>query len=136
MLNKNFSSNAYGVFLLRIGLGCMWISHALLKWNLFTIPGFAQWLSTQGISPAFAWPVFLMELIGGSCILSGFYTRVVSISLLPLLLVATWVHFPNGWVHTSPGGGWEYPAFLALASLCLALLDKSAWSIMEIRAAR
>jgi putative oxidoreductase len=28
----------------------------------------------------------------------------------------------NGWVFTSQGGGWEYPAFLVAASIALWLL--------------
>lgn len=130
------SSAGYGVLLLRLSLGCMWVSHAWLKWSLFTIPGFASWLGAQGISPAFAWPVFLMEVVGGVCILFGFYARVVSLCLLPLLAVAVWVHSPNGWVHTSPGGGWEYPAFLTVSSLCLALLGSGPWSLGSIRKLR
>ena len=133
MLKMENSSSSYGVFLLRISLGCMWVSHAWLKWNLFTIAGFADWLGAQGISPLFAWPVFLMELIGGICILLGVYTRLISLCLVPLLVVAVWVHAPNGWIHTSAGGGWEYPAFLTLASLCLALLGCGRWEIASGR---
>jgi len=45
----------------------------------------------------------------------------VSLLMLPILLGAVWVHMPNGWVFTSNGGGWEYPAFLAAASVVHAL---------------
>lgn len=55
----------YGAFVLRVGLGIMWIAHALLKWFAFTIPGFATWLGIQGLPIAFAWPVFILELVGG-----------------------------------------------------------------------
>jgi putative oxidoreductase len=30
--------------------------------------------------------------------------------------------FGNGWGFTNPNGGWEYPIFLTLAALALALL--------------
>ena len=53
--------------------------------------------------------------------------------LLPILLTAAWVHFPNGWVFTSKGGGWEYPAFLAAASLVHALAGDGAWSLKSPR---
>jgi len=52
---------ATGATLLRLGLGVMWIAHALLKWFVFTIPGFAGWLESQGIPAYMAWPVFLLE---------------------------------------------------------------------------
>ncbi len=32
---------ADAALILRLGLGVMWISHALLKWFVFTIPGFS-----------------------------------------------------------------------------------------------
>ena len=33
---------AYGVTLLRISLGVMWVAHALLKLFVFTLPGTAK----------------------------------------------------------------------------------------------
>jgi putative oxidoreductase len=36
------------------------------------------------------------------------------------------VHSGNGWVHTSPGGGWEYPVFLTVASIAVWLLGEGA----------
>ena len=57
---------------------------------------------------------------------TGFHGRLVSALLLPILLTAAWVHFPNGCVFTSTGGGWEYPVFLAVASLIHALAGEGA----------
>lgn len=111
----------YGSLVLRIGLGSMWIAHALLKFFVFTIPGFAAWLNSQGFPDAFAWPVALLELFGGIAILLGIYGRQVAILLIPIMSIAAWTHFPNGWLHTNQGGGWEYPIFLVIASLALAL---------------
>ncbi len=56
----------------------MWIAHALLKWFVFTTPGFAGWLESQGMPAFMAWLVFLLELSGGVMILIGFYGRYVS----------------------------------------------------------
>jgi putative oxidoreductase len=115
--------------LLRVGLGSMWIAHALLKGLVFTIPGFASWLESQGVPTFMAWPFFLVELIGGILIFAGFYGRYVSAALIPLLFCAMWVHIGNGWVHTSPGGGWEYPLFLILASIVHILLGDGRFSM-------
>ena len=106
MSNIDERLSPYGALILRVGLGTMWIAHALLKWYVYTIPGLATWLGTQGLPPAFAWPLFIMELVGGVAIVLGFYGRYVTLLLLPILLVAAWIHFPNGWLHTSQGGGW------------------------------
>jgi putative oxidoreductase len=49
-------------------------------------------------------------------------TRVVALLLAPFVIGATWAHSGNGWVFTSQNGGWEYPAFLTIATLVTALL--------------
>jgi len=113
---------ATGAMFLRLGLGVMWIAHALLKWFVFTIPGFAVWLESLGIPAFMAWPVFLLELTGGVMILIGFYGRYVSAILLPIMLVAAWTHGSNGWLFSNEGGGWEYPIFLVIASIAHVLL--------------
>ncbi len=114
---------------LRLSLGGMWIAHAMLKWLVFTLPGFANWLSSQGLSPLFAWPIFLMELFGGIAIVLGWHGHRISLLLIPVMAVAAWTHVPNGWTHTSPGGGWEYPVFLIAASLVHALLGDGRYGI-------
>ena len=119
----------YGALTLRLGLGTMWIAHAILKWFVFTIPGFATWLDTQGLPSDFAWPVFSLELAGGLAIVLGFYGRYVAVLLIPILLVAAWTHLPNGWPHTSPGGGWEYPVFLVIASIAYGLIGEGAFAL-------
>ncbi len=114
--------NEYGLTLLRIALGIMWIAHALLKLAVFTLPGTAKYFESVGLPGFLAYPVFGLELLGGCALVLGFYGRQVAVALVPIMLVATWVHLPNGWVHTSPGGGWEYPLFLTVASCALWLL--------------
>lgn len=123
----------YGVFVLRIGLGAMWIAHALLKFFVFTIPGLATWLGTQGLPAIFAWPLFIMELAGGIAILLGIYGRYVSLLLIPILLGASWIHLSNGWVFSNQGGGWEYPVFLVFASLAYGLMGDGAFALKSRR---
>lgn len=116
------SSAPMGVALLRISLGVMWIAHALLKLLVFTLPGTAQFFTRIGFPGFLAYPVFAVELLGGLALLLGYYARQTALALVPVMAVAAWVHVPNGWVHTSPGGGWEYPVFLIAASIALWLL--------------
>jgi putative oxidoreductase len=111
-----------GATILRVSLGAMWIAHALLKLWVFTLPGTAQFFASVGLPGWMAYPVFLAELAGGAALVLGLYARQVALGLLPIVLVATWVHLPNGWVFTNQGGGWEYPAFLCVASLVQWLL--------------
>lgn len=115
-----------GITVLRISLGVMWISHALLKLFVFTLPGTVQYFASIGFPGLLAYPVFAVELLGGLALLFGIYARQVALALVPVMAVAAWVHLPNGWVHTSPGGGWEYPVFLIAASVALWLLGDGA----------
>jgi putative oxidoreductase len=121
--------SAFGITLLRMALGVMWIAHALLKLLVFTLPGTAQFFASVGFPAWLAYPVFAAELAGGSALVLGIYPRQAALSLVPVMAAAAWVHLPNGWVHTSPGGGWEYPVFLVVASVALWLIGDGAWTL-------
>jgi putative oxidoreductase len=118
-----------GITLLRVSLGVMWIAHAMLKLLVFTLPGTAQYFASIGFPGFLAYPVFAVELLGGIALLLGLYARQAALLLVPVMAVAACVHAPNGWVHTSPGGGWEYPVFLMAASIALWLLGDGAAAI-------
>lgn len=130
MAITNNNAGDYGALVLRAALGAMWISHALLKWFVFTIAGFAGFLASQGMPTFLAWPVFLAELIGGIAILLGVHGRYVSLALIPIMVGATATHVPNGWLFTSTGGGWEYPVFLIAASVAHFLIGDGAYAVV------
>lgn len=124
-----------GAFLLRLSLGLMWLSHGLLlKLYTFGIAGLAAWLGSIGLPPALAWPLVIAETLGGLAIVLGWHGRWASLALLPILVGATVVHWPNGWVFSAANGGWEYPAFLIAASLAHALLGDGAYALRRARA--
>lgn len=129
MSSPSIRSTEIGIALLRVGLGTMWIAHALLKLFVFTLPGTAQYFLSIGFPGWVAYPLFAVELLGGLAILSGLYARQIALALAPVMAVVIAVHAGNGWVHTAPGGGWEYPAFLLLASLALWLAGDGAFSL-------
>jgi putative oxidoreductase len=122
----------YGAFALRAALGVMFVAHAYLKYAVFTVPGFEGFLGSVGLPTFLAWPIILAELVGGLAILAGFHGRLVSLALLPVLLGALAIHAPNGWVFNAPNGGWEYPAFLALAAVAHALIGDGAFATRSI----
>ncbi len=128
------SSAAWGLVLLRLALGLMWIAHALLKPLVFTFAGTAQYFESVGIPGAFVLPVFTLEVAVGAALLLGVYARQAAVLSLPILLTVVWVHAPNGWVHVAQGGGWEYPAFLTSASVVLWLAGDGALAL--VRSAR
>lgn len=132
---NDLNSTRWALLGLRLGLASVWLSHALLKYLVFTLAGTAAFLESQGLPGWFSGPLFAAELIGGLMMLLGLYARQVSLLLTPIMLGASWVHWPNGWLFTNPGGGWEYPVLLSLLSLvfwalgdgALALKKSTAW---------
>lgn len=119
----------YGLFALRTALGVMFIAHAYLKFAIFTVPGFEAFLAQVGLPTALAWPIILAEFVGGVAILIGVQARLVQLLLLPVLLGALVIHGPNGWVFTAENGGWEYPAFLAVAAAAHILAGDGAFAL-------
>ncbi|KYF75272.1 hypothetical protein BE17_33925 [Sorangium cellulosum] len=112
--------------LLRLGLGAVFLAHALAKLLVFTLPGTAAFFAASGFPGWTAYPVFLAELLGGAALLAGLRTRLVALALLPVMAGALIVHLPNGWMFSGQGGGWEYVAFLMIALGAQALLGDGA----------
>jgi putative oxidoreductase len=123
----------YGVLVLRVSLGAMFIAHALLKVLVFTPAGFAGFLGKVGFPAELAWPIILAELLGGVAIILGVYGRLVAVALLPVLVGALMVHAPNGWLFTAANGGWEYPAFLIVAAVAYGLAGDGALALRPTR---
>jgi putative oxidoreductase len=123
------SSTAWGLLLLRVALGSMWIAHAMLKPLVFTFAGTAQYFQSVGLPGVLVAPVFAAELAIGAALMFGIFARQAALLSLPILLTVAWVHLPNGWLHTAQGGGWEYPVFLLVSSLALWLAGDGAWAL-------
>jgi len=128
---------AYAATTLRLSLGVMYLAHGLLKLLVFTPAGTAGFFGSVGL-PAFLGPVTMgVEIIAGILLILGFQTRVIAAALIPVLLGSIFlVHGSAGWSFSNEGGGWEYPAFLALTSVAAALLGDGAFSISEARKSR
>jgi putative oxidoreductase len=108
--------------LLRISLGVMYLTHSIvLKLFTFGLAGTAGYFESIGLPGALAYIVFAAEATGGVLLLANVATGWVSLGLLPVLGGALWVHSGNGWVFSASGGGWEYPLFLIVVSVVVAL---------------
>lgn len=117
----------YGAALLRIALGVIFIAHsAYLKIFVFTLPGTVGFFQSLGLPGVAAYATIAVEVIGGLMLILGFRVREAALALAVVSLGATWAHFGAGWLFTNEGGGWEYPLFLAVASLSVALLGPGA----------
>jgi putative oxidoreductase len=120
---------AYAALLLRVALGTMLIAHGSLKVFGFGLAGFAGFLGGLGYPAFFAHLVVLAELGGGLLLVLGVWTSWVSLLVLPILIGATLAHAGNGWLFTSPNGGWEFPAFWTAALVVQALLGDGAHAL-------
>ena len=119
----------YAGLILRIGLGTMFIAHGLLKVLVFTLPGTAGFFEQVGFPGWLAYIVAFAEIGGGALLIAGIAVRAVTLALIPVLLGALYVHFGSGWVFSNPNGGWEYPAFLVLASVVQVLLGPGKFAV-------
>ncbi|WP_404464811.1 DoxX family protein [Vreelandella aquamarina] len=121
--------NLHATALLRISLGVMALAHGLLKVFVFTIPGTVGYFESLGLPGFVAYLTIAAEVGGGLALLFGVYTRWVSLTLVPVLLGAAWVHLGNGWMFSNAGGGWEFPVFWAVALLVQAGLGSGSFVI-------
>lgn len=125
-MNRNIDQ---ATLLLRVSLGSVFIAHGLLKLLVFTLPGTAQFFVSVGFPGWLAYLVTAAEIGGGALLILGLWTRPIALALTPIMLGATWVHLGNGWLFTNANGGWEFPFFLTLATVVLALLGSGAYAI-------
>ena len=119
----------YAALILRVGLGVMFVAHGLLKVMVFTLPGTAGFFESVGFPGWLAYVVAFAEIGGGALLIAGVAVRAVTLALIPVLLGAVFVHFGSGWVFSNPNGGWEYPAFLVLASVVQVLLGPGKFAL-------
>ena len=123
------NTSEYGALILRLALGAMYLAHGLLKVFVFTLPGTAGFFASQGFPAWTAYVVVAAEILAGIGLIVGFQVRLVALAGLPILLGALAVHLPNGWVFSAANGGWEYPAFLIVASVVQALIGAGAYAV-------
>jgi putative oxidoreductase len=121
-MKMKYSANDYAALLLRSALGLMFIAHGLLKFLVFTLAGTAGFFESVGFPGWTAYAVAPFEVLAGVALILGIYTRRVAGAGVIVLLGALLVHSANGWLFTNKNGGWEYPAFLVIAAIAVALL--------------
>src|SRR4029078_2246450 len=110
---------SYGVLLLRLALGTMFIAHSVIYMTMtMTLTGAVDFFASLGLPAWIAYAIIVAEALGGLLLILGIQTRWVALALSPILLGAVWVHSGNGWLFASPNGGWEYPLYLFV--LCIA----------------
>jgi putative oxidoreductase len=113
---------------MRLALGIMFLAHGLTKLFVFTPAGTAGFFESIGFPGFLAYPVIAFEVVGGLFLVFGVYARWIAAIAVVQLFVASTVHFGNGWSFTNANGGWEYPIFLCVTALVVALLGDGAFA--------
>jgi len=120
----------YATLLLRLSLGVLFLAHGLLKLLVFKPSGTAAYFKSLGLPGFVAYITITAELGGGSLLILGIATSLVALLLIPLILgTIVTVHGAKGWTFSNEGGGWEFPAFWAVALFIQALLGSGALSL-------
>ncbi len=126
----NAKTAPLAALLLRVSLGVLFLAHVGLKVFVFSVPGFVGYFSSLGLPAVAAYLTIALEFFGGLALILGIYASWVAVPLaLEMFGTIVLVHGANGWLFTNKGGGWEYPAFWAVALVVLFLLGDGAYAL-------
>ena len=124
------NSRDYGIALLRIAMGGLVLVHGAIKLFIFTPAGTAGYFASLGLPAALAYLTILIEVGGGLALIAGLCTRITSLALAVVMIgTIVTVHGAKGFLFSNAGGGWEYPAFWAVALVAQALMGEGAFAL-------
>lgn len=124
-------TSPYGALILRIALGVLFLAHMSVKLFVFKPAGTSQYFKSLGLPGWVGLLTIAVEFGGGCFLILGIWTRLVALALIPTILgTIVFAHGKNGWMFSNKDGGWEYPAFWAVALLVLALLGDGAAALV------
>ena len=117
----NVEVSGWGLTVLRVVVGIVFVAHGFDKFFVSGVGGTAGFFGQIGIPlPGLsAFLVSFFELVGGAALVLGFYTRLAAIPLAVISLVAMFtVHISNGFFAQS--GGIEF--LLVLTAACVTFI--------------
>lgn len=130
-VGSSSSTQAYGLTVLRIVIGIVFLMHGYQKFFQMRIHGVTGMFSHLGIPlPAIAAVVVtLVEFVGGILLITGIATRLPAALLSADMVVAILlVHLKKGFFNP----GYEFPLTLLAACICLLLSGGGALSVKRL----
>ncbi|MFQ5882041.1 MAG: DoxX family protein [Candidatus Methylomirabilales bacterium] len=126
----------YGITVLRVTLGLIFLMHGYLGGFVFTPAGVAAFNASKGIPlPAItAWFVILGHFLGGASLVLGLLTRLGALVHVVIMGGAVlFVHLDQGFfLHGLEGGrygGYEYSLVLLMASVTILFLGSGPFAL-------
>lgn len=120
----------FGKLILRVTVAVLMLLHGIAKLTN-GIDGIIGMVSRAGLPSAFAYLVFVGEVLAPVLVLIGVWTRPAALVMVINMIVAVWlVHMGDLWRLTKTGG-WalELQALFLVGSLAVALLGAGRYSI-------
>jgi len=115
-----------GTLILRLALAATFLAHGLDKILTLSLQGTVDLYTAAGYPAAVAYLVIVSQVGGGLALLVGLWTRWVALLLCIEAVGMAVRHWSVGWFFGLPGGGWEFPALLAVALFVLSMLGDGA----------
>ena len=114
----------------RIVVGAMFLMHVSAKFKVGAAAVAANVFAKNGLEPALAWAyvVMFIEVVGGSCLILGLFTRFVAAVLaIEMLIALLFVHLPKG--YAAGGGGYEYVLLIGAVCFVFAIRGGGPYSV-------
>lgn len=121
----------WAALILRVALGILFLAHGLLKLLVFKPAGTYGYFKSLGLPGSLAYFTIAAELAGAIALILGIVPRYFALLLMPLILgTIVTVHGKKGWMFSNKDGGWEFPAFWAVALFVQFLLGDGAFALL------
>ncbi len=135
---------AWGITLLRITLGVIFVMHGYLGLAVLGPPALAGYTIRMGYPPGLAgvlaWYLILAHAVGGLLLVIGLWSRLAALAQVPIMASAVFLHhlqqgfFMRGIIVDAASGqaiagGYEYALLVLVATVALIFLGGGALSI-------
>jgi putative oxidoreductase len=131
MFNQ-FHNDAMGKLLLRITVATLMLFHGIAK---ITHPGSVDFigslLSSNGLSSAIAYGVYVGEVVAPLMIIAGFHARIGGLFIVANMIFAIMLAHSGDLFSLTKHGGWalELQAFYLFGGLSVALLGSGKFAV-------
>jgi putative oxidoreductase len=141
-----YTAPAWGLALLRVVLGVIFIMHGYFAFAVLGPARMADYVVRLGNPPALgtplAWYLIVAHVLGGVLLVLGLWTLVAALAQVPIMAAAVFLlHAPQGFfmkVVESPEGrptlaGYEFSLLVLTATLTIVLAGPGAPSVDDVR---